>query len=250
MPSQVSSSAPGRRCFPLVLGSRIQLPQKHHLIRLCWVNNSLVRKLKQVSSASLICTACGSTSNLIALLSMQCPGTTQEGQSRQFWTICRPLRQTMVRSPRRSNRRRYRQLTLVPSNDGRPSFVSKKTCRAAKSETPAAPFDAIGTLPSSLTVSAKCHFPVIGCRSVGIETRDHASFVIKELYSRCIGALQLGSARASAADTGTVVATNASLCSIRFSSSSLITKSSTRRGCLTFLRCRPGLLLCGCVLSS
>ena len=68
------------------------------------------------------------------------------------------------------------------------------------------------TLPSSLTFTAKCHFPVIGCRSVGRETRDHTSFVIKELYSRCIAAFQLGSARASGADPGTVDATNASLC--------------------------------------
>ena len=104
------------------------------------------------------------------------------------------------------------------------------------------------TLLSLLTFSGKCHSPVISCRAVGRETRDHTSFVLKETYSRCIAAFQLRSARASAADSGTVDATNASLCSGRFSSSSPITKSSSRQGCLTFLRCCPCSFLCGCVV--
>ena len=67
----------------------------------------------------------------------------------------------------------------------------------------------IVTLPSSLTFIAKCHFSVIGCHSVGRETRDHTSSVIKESYSRYIAAFHIGSARPSAADTRTVDVTKA-----------------------------------------
>ena len=61
------------------------------------------------------------------------------------WNHARWPKSPIVMCLLRLNRRRCRQPTLVPSNDGGPSFVSKDTCRAAKSETPAAPVDAIGT---------------------------------------------------------------------------------------------------------
>ena len=99
----------------------------------------------RISSANLLCTACGSTSNRHALLWTQCPGTTQEGRSHQLLTVCQPLPTTIVHNPRRLNPSRYRQPTPKPCNDGRPSFVSIDTCRAAKSETAAAAFDALGT---------------------------------------------------------------------------------------------------------
>ena len=52
--------------------------------------------------------------------------------------------ESSFQSPRQLNRRQCRQPTPVPSKDGRPSFVSRDTCRAAKSEIPAAPVDALG----------------------------------------------------------------------------------------------------------
>ena len=93
----------------------------------------------------------------ILLLRFECKAEKPRKRAKSPIVKCLPpVHKTITQSLCRFNRRQCHQPTPVPSNDGCASFGFINTCRAAKSETPAAPVDAVGTCTScTLTVGAR-----------------------------------------------------------------------------------------------